>query len=203
MHLLITKCASSAPDADFADFADLVHTPAKLFLILRNCILRMLQISLIDIFDRFVFRPLRSNIEVVLLTFYVSISHRSLFHILTHNPVGIPTVSTLECQLCQNCNFALNPFFNIDLILRMLQISSNRLKVIPFPHQQAVLAAQTLRWSSSHSMWAFHIVLFFKSSLSIQLEYQLCLSWNANFVRIVISLWIPSEYELCLLSWKS
>jgi len=27
MHLLITKCASSVPDADFADFADLVHTP--------------------------------------------------------------------------------------------------------------------------------------------------------------------------------
>jgi hypothetical protein len=29
MHVVITKCASSAPDsdADFADFADLVHTP--------------------------------------------------------------------------------------------------------------------------------------------------------------------------------
>ena len=30
MQLLITKCASSVPDADFADFADfadLVHTP--------------------------------------------------------------------------------------------------------------------------------------------------------------------------------
>ncbi len=27
MHELITKCASSAPDADFADFADLVRTP--------------------------------------------------------------------------------------------------------------------------------------------------------------------------------
>ena len=26
-YLLITKCVSSAPDADFADFADLVHTP--------------------------------------------------------------------------------------------------------------------------------------------------------------------------------
>ncbi len=24
--MLITKCASSVPDADFADFADLVHT---------------------------------------------------------------------------------------------------------------------------------------------------------------------------------
>ncbi len=27
MHELNTKCASSEPDADFADFADLVHTP--------------------------------------------------------------------------------------------------------------------------------------------------------------------------------
>ncbi len=27
MHVLIIKCASSAPDADFSDFADLVHTP--------------------------------------------------------------------------------------------------------------------------------------------------------------------------------
>ena len=33
-----------------------------------------------------------------LITFYVSISHCSLFHILTLNPVGIPTVSKLECQ---------------------------------------------------------------------------------------------------------
>ncbi len=27
MQLLITKCASSAPDGDFADFEDFVHTP--------------------------------------------------------------------------------------------------------------------------------------------------------------------------------
>jgi hypothetical protein len=33
-----------------------------------------------------------------LITFYMSISHRSLFQILTLNPVGIPTVSKLECQ---------------------------------------------------------------------------------------------------------
>ncbi len=47
-----------------------------------------------------------------MITFYVSVSHpsRSLFHILTLNPVGIPlaTVSKLECQLCQNCKFTLN-----------------------------------------------------------------------------------------------
>ena len=74
----------------------------------------MLQVSLIDIFDRFfsdssnaadIFEPfedhslsaptscpLRSNIAVIQLTFHVCISHRTLFHILTLNPVGIPTV---------------------------------------------------------------------------------------------------------------
>ena len=69
-----------------------------------------LQISMINIFDWFVFHPLRSNIEVVQHTFYVCILHRSLFCILTLNPVEIPTVSNLEFQLCRNCNFTLNPF---------------------------------------------------------------------------------------------
>ncbi len=38
-------------------------------------------------------------------------------------------MSNLEFQLCQNYNFTLNPFFNVNLILGMLQISLNRLKV--------------------------------------------------------------------------
>ena len=91
----------------------------------------MLQVSLIDIFDRFfsdssnaadIFEPfedhslsaptscpLRSNIAVIQLTFHVCISHRTLFHILTLNPVGIPTVYKFQSQSLQG-------FFNVDLL---------------------------------------------------------------------------------------
>ena len=91
----------------------------------------MLQVSLIDIFDRFfsdssnaadIFepfedhslsaptsRPLRSNIAVIQLTFHVCISHRTLFHILTLNPVGIPTVYKFQSQSLQG-------FFNVHLL---------------------------------------------------------------------------------------
>ena len=44
-------------------------------------------------------RPRSANIEVIQLTFYASISHRSLFHILTLNPVGILIVCNMEFQL--------------------------------------------------------------------------------------------------------
>ena len=42
-------------------------------------------------------------------------------------------------------------------------------------------------------MYAFHIVLYFASLLSIQWEYQLCLTWNSSFVEILISLSIPFQ----------
>ncbi len=68
-----------------------------------------LQISMIDIFDLFSV-PLCSNIEVVQHTFYVCISHRSLFVSLLSIQCNLPTVSNLEFQLCRNGNFTLNPF---------------------------------------------------------------------------------------------
>ena len=91
----------------------------------------MLQVSLFDIFDRFfsdssnaadIFEPfedhslsaptscpLRSNIAVIQLTFHVCISHRTLFHILTLNPVGMPTVYKFQSQSLQG-------FFNVHLL---------------------------------------------------------------------------------------
>ena len=117
--------------------------------------------------------------------------------------IGIHLSSAKLYLILQCCRY-LRSIYLIDffLILRMLQISLNRLNIIPFPHQRAVLSpAQTSRWSSLHSMCAYHIVLYFTSSLSIQLEYQLCKSFTLNPFK-AFSMLIYFGLSVCLLSWQ-
>ena len=56
-------------------------------------------------------------------------------------------------------------FWMLSIGIKLLQISLICLKGVPSRHKQAVLSAQISRWASSHSMWAFNIVLYFTSSL--------------------------------------
>ena len=119
--------------------------------------------------------------------------------------IGINSSSAKLFLILQCCGY-LRSIYLIDFFLilqvRIMQISLNRLNIIPFPHPRAVLSpAQTSRWSSLHSMCTFHIVLYFTSPLLIQLEYQLCKSFTLNPFKAV-SMLICFGLSVCLLSWQ-
>ncbi len=94
-------------------------------------------------------------------------------------------------------------FIISEVISKSSKLHSSKLQIsmIDIFDLFSVLSAQTSRWSSTHSIYAFHIVLFFVSLLSIQEKYQLCLTWNSSFVEIVISLSIPFQYRFD--SWNA